>query len=98
MLAIPNFSEGQDPQRIAAIAQALTATPGVSLLDIHSDPDHNRTVYTLAEMGAGSATKLADALVAGAAAAVELLDIATHTGSHPYVGMLDVAPIRSEER
>jgi glutamate formiminotransferase/glutamate formiminotransferase/formiminotetrahydrofolate cyclodeaminase len=93
MLAIPNFSEGHDPQRIAAIAQALTATPAVRLLDIHSDPDHNRTVYTLADMGAGSATKLADSLVAGAAAAVELLDIATHAGSHPYVGMLDVAPI-----
>ena len=43
MLAIPNFSEGRDPVRIAALAQALTSVPGVRLLDIHSDPDHNRT-------------------------------------------------------
>ncbi len=47
MLAIPNFSEGRDPQTIASLAQALTSVEGVSLLDIHSDPDHNRTVYTL---------------------------------------------------
>jgi glutamate formiminotransferase/glutamate formiminotransferase/formiminotetrahydrofolate cyclodeaminase len=91
MLAIPNFSEGRDPERIAALAQALTAPDGVRLLDIHSDPDHNRTVYTLAQADTGAS--LADSLTAGAARAIELLDIAVHEGSHPHVGMLDVAPI-----
>ncbi|HEX3615161.1 MAG TPA: hypothetical protein VHU61_01385 [Solirubrobacteraceae bacterium] len=95
MLAIPNFSEGQDPQRIGALAHALTSVAGVRLLDIHSDPDHNRTVYTLAadQDAVGRAPSLADSLTAGAAAAIRQLDIAAHVGSHPYVGMLDVAPI-----
>jgi glutamate formiminotransferase/glutamate formiminotransferase/formiminotetrahydrofolate cyclodeaminase len=95
MLAIPNFSEGQDVQRIGALAQALTGVAGVRLLDIHSDPDHNRTVYTLAaEAGrADGVPSLADSLTAGAAEAIALLDIAAHVGSHPHVGMLDVAPI-----
>jgi glutamate formiminotransferase/glutamate formiminotransferase/formiminotetrahydrofolate cyclodeaminase len=99
MLAIPNFSEGRDPGRIAALARAMTGVDGVRLLDIHTDPDHNRTVYTLAERergdsgAAASGPSLADALTAGAAEAIDLLDIAAHEGSHPYVGMLDVAPI-----
>lgn len=102
MLAIPNFSEGRDPHRIAVLARALTSIDGVRLLDIHTDPDHNRSVYTLAAVEGGapagqvrhrSSASLADALTAGAATAIEQLDIATHQGSHPYVGMLDVAPI-----
>ncbi len=91
MLAIPNFSEGRDLSVIAALAQALTSVPGVRLIDTHSDPDHNRTVYTLT--GSTEGTGLADALTQGAIAAIERLDVATHRGSHPYVGMLDVAPI-----
>jgi glutamate formiminotransferase/glutamate formiminotransferase/formiminotetrahydrofolate cyclodeaminase len=93
MLAIPNFSEGREPQRITAIADALMSVAGVRLLDIHSDPDHNRSVYTLAEVGTGARASLADALTAGAARAIELLDIAIHDGSHPHVGTLDVAPM-----
>ncbi len=93
MLAIPNFSEGRDRRRIASIAEALTSVAGVRLLDTHSDPDHNRTVYTLARRGDGPPASLADSLTAGAARAIELLDIAAHEGSHPHVGMLDVAPI-----
>ncbi|HWD70827.1 MAG TPA: hypothetical protein VG293_11595 [Solirubrobacteraceae bacterium] len=112
MLAIPNFSEGRDPHKISALARALTSVDGVRLLDTHTDPDHNRTVFTLtAPVLADTAyahpahadparaaiadmrPSLADALTAGAAAAIEQLDIASHEGSHPYVGMLDVAPI-----
>jgi glutamate formiminotransferase/glutamate formiminotransferase/formiminotetrahydrofolate cyclodeaminase len=93
MLAVPNFSEGRDPDSIRALVQALTSVEGVSLLDIHSDPDHNRTVYSLAEVGDGPPARLADSLTRGASRAIERLDIATHDGSHPYVGMLDVAPI-----
>ncbi len=91
MLAIPNFSEGRDPHTIESLAQALTSVEGVRLLDVHTDPDHNRTVYTLSS--GDQRTSLADALTAGAARAIELLDIATHDGLHPHIGMLDVAPI-----
>nr|MBA3748667.1 glutamate formiminotransferase [Solirubrobacterales bacterium] len=45
LLSIPNVSEGRDPEAIAAIGAAFTST-GVRLLDVHSDPDHHRTVYT----------------------------------------------------
>ncbi len=97
MLAIPNFSEGRDAGAIAAIARALGAAPGVRLLDIHSDPDHNRSVYTLAAVAAGGGdgipASLVDALLAGAAVATGALDLGAHDGLHPRVGALDVAPI-----
>jgi glutamate formiminotransferase / 5-formyltetrahydrofolate cyclo-ligase len=91
LLAIPNFSEGNDPQRIEAIGRALTSVEGVRLLDTHSDADHNRSVYTLAAQGPSAS--LVDSLIAGAARAIELLDIDEHLGSHPRIGLLDVAPI-----
>jgi glutamate formiminotransferase / 5-formyltetrahydrofolate cyclo-ligase len=92
LLAIPNFSEGRDPERIAAVARALTSADGIKLLDVHSDPDHHRSVYTLAAVP-GSETSLVDALVSGAAQAIELSEIDTHDGSHPRIGLLDVAPV-----
>ena len=93
MLAIPNFSEGRDPARLAALEQALTSVDGVRLLDVHTDPDHNRSVYTLIDVDGAASSGLVDALVDGAATAIELLDIATHQGVHPRIGTLDVAPI-----
>ncbi len=99
LLAMPNFSEGRDRARLDAIGAALVAGGAVSLLDIHSDPDHNRSVYTLwqrSETGGppgASGAPLADALTAGASRAIDLLDIATYRGAHPHVGILDVAPI-----
>ncbi len=93
MLAIPNFSEGRDPERLAALEQALTSVEGVRLLDVHTDPDHNRSVYTLIDVDGAASSGLVDALLDGAATAIELLDIATHQGVHPRIGTLDVAPI-----
>jgi glutamate formiminotransferase len=93
LLAIPNFSEGRDPVRIAALEQALTSVAGVRLLDLHTDPDHNRSVYTLVNVDPAATGNLAQSLLAGAATAIELLDVATHQGAHPRVGTLDVAPI-----
>ena len=45
---VPNFSEGRDAGVIDAIARAATSVRGVGLLDVHRDPDHNRSVLTLA--------------------------------------------------
>jgi glutamate formiminotransferase len=89
LLAVPNFSEGRDPDRIAAIAAAAASTPGVALLDSHSDPDHNRSVLTLT----GPAGSLQEAVVRSAAAAIEIIDLPHHDGVHPWVGAIDVAPI-----
>jgi len=87
LLAVPNVSEGRDSAQIDSIGQEFSA--GVSLLDRHSDPDHNRTVFTLA----GEPAPLANALGAGAAAAIESIDMAAHEGLHPAIGALDVCPV-----
>jgi glutamate formiminotransferase len=88
LLAIPNVSEGRDENVIASIGEAFCAD-GARLLDVHSDPDHHRTVYTLA----GRHGEIVPALVAGARACQELIDLREDRGSHPHVGALDVAPV-----
>ena len=87
LLAVPNVSEGRDPGVIDALAEAFSG--GVHLLDRHSDPDHNRTVFTVA----GDPGALPRALIAGAAAAVESIDMGGHEGVHPAIGALDVCPL-----
>src|SRR5947199_9068298 len=88
LLAVPNVSEGRDAAAVAEIADAFAAG-GAELLDIHSDPDHNRSVGTLK----GEPGALSHALLAGAREAVERIDLTRHRGLHPHVGALDVAPI-----
>jgi len=85
--AVPNVSEGRDPVAIEEIGRSFAS--GVSLLDVHSDADHHRSVFTLA----GGEEQLVDALVRGAARAVELLDLREHEGVHPRVGVVDVVPL-----
>jgi glutamate formiminotransferase / 5-formyltetrahydrofolate cyclo-ligase len=85
LLAYPNVSEGRDADAIRQIGTAF----GDGLLDVHSDPDHNRSAYTLA----GAPGELAPAVVRGAARAVALIRIDAHEGAHPRVGAIDVAPI-----
>jgi glutamate formiminotransferase len=87
LLAVPNVSEGRDAARIEALAEVFAA--GVEPLDRHSDPDHNRTVFTLA----GDAAGLSGALARGAAAAIEAIDMEAHEGVHPATGALDVCPL-----
>jgi glutamate formiminotransferase/glutamate formiminotransferase/formiminotetrahydrofolate cyclodeaminase len=98
LLAVPNVSEGRDDAAIDAIAAAFAAGgEGVRLLDVHRDPDHNRSVVTLA----GAPGQLAPALAAGAAEAARRIDLRANDGVHPHVGALDVAPVvflREEER
>jgi glutamate formiminotransferase len=88
LLAVPNVSEGTDAVAVAEIADAFAAG-GAELLDIHSDPDHNRSVVTLS----GEPGALSHALLAGAREAVERIDLTKHAGLHPHVGALDVAPV-----
>jgi len=85
LLAIPNVSEGRDQAAIEAIAHAFDAR----LLDVHSDADHHRSVFTLA----GEPGALANAVAQGAAEAVRNIDLKQHQGIHPRVGAIDVAPI-----
>lgn len=89
LFAVPNVSEGRDPAAIMGIAQAFAATPGVKLLDTHSDGDHHRSVFWLA----GAPGLLAEAIVQGAQEAAGWIDLTAPRGVHPHVGALDVAPI-----
>lgn len=91
LLAVPNVSEGRDPAVIEALARALTpdVARNVRLLDVHSDADHNRTVFTLT----GPPRELAHAVTSLARAAIAMIDLRHHLGVHPRVGALDVAPI-----
>jgi len=89
LLAVPNVSEGRDPEVIAAIATAYATGDTVRLLDVHSDPDHHRSVFTLA----GEPGTLAPALLEGAREALALIDLTGARGVHPHVGVVDVVPI-----
>ena len=88
LMTVPNVSEGRDAHVIETIGEAFAAG-GAPLLDVHSDPDHHRTVYTLA----GTIDEIVPGLVAGARACRWLVDLRAGRGSHPHVGALDVAPI-----
>lgn len=98
LLAVPNVSEGRDPQTIERIGRAFTsATDDVRLLDVHSDPDHHRSVFTIA----GRPGALAAAALQGAREAVAAIDLTRHEGAHPRIGAIDVAPVvylRKEDR
>jgi glutamate formiminotransferase len=88
LLAVPNVSEGRDAAVLDAIGDAFAAG-GARVLDRHADPDHHRAVFTLAA-GPGA---LHEALATGAQAAIERIDLTRHSGLHPHVGALDVAPV-----
>jgi glutamate formiminotransferase / 5-formyltetrahydrofolate cyclo-ligase len=99
LLAVPNISEGRDRETIEAIGAAFAhgASEHVRLLDVHSDVDHHRSVFTVA----APQGKLANALLHGAKVALQRIDVVTRAGrpdgaragQHPHVGAIDVAPI-----
>jgi glutamate formiminotransferase len=84
---VPNVSEGRRPEVVDEIAAAF-AGPEVLVLDRSSDPDHNRSVLTLA----GPGPALVEAALAGAMACARLIDLTHHQGVHPRIGALDVLP------
>jgi len=91
-----NISEGRRPEVIGRIAAAAETT-GVHVLDVHSDPDHNRSVLTVA----GPAEALVPALLEATAEAVGRIDISRHEGVHPRLGAVDVVPfvpLRPQDR
>ncbi len=85
--SVPNFSEGRDRGTIGALAEALGGK--ARLLDVHSDPDHNRSVFTLV----GSGEELVSALLAGIECARDRIDLRSHEGAHPRIGAADVVPL-----
>lgn len=85
---VPNFSEGRRPEVIQAIVEAIRSVPRVWVLDVHSDPDHNRSVVTcVAEPEAA-----VEAMYRAIARAATLIDLNVHRGEHPRIGATDVVP------
>jgi glutamate formiminotransferase len=85
--SVPNFSEGRDSATVDAIATALAGR--ARLLDVHADPDHNRSVFTVV----ADEEDLIGALLEGIATACDRIDLRLHEGAHPRVGAADVVPI-----
>jgi len=86
---IPNISEGRDASTIDAVAGAIRGTAGVQLLNIHSDPDHNRSVFTYIS---DDADAILEATLRLFEVAVARIDLRIHHGAHPRVGAVDVVP------
>ncbi|MEM2143162.1 MAG: glutamate formimidoyltransferase [Candidatus Thorarchaeota archaeon] len=85
---VPNFSEGRRKDVIDAIADAIRGVEGVRLLDVESDYDHNRSVFTFI----GEPEKVKLAALRAAEVAVEKIDLNHHRGAHPRMGAVDVVP------
>ena len=88
VVCVPNFSEGRRVDVIDAICDALAATDGARLVYRQADPGHNRLDTTVV----GSPDAVRASALAGAAKAVELIDMTMHTGGHPRMGAADVIP------
>ncbi|HTY13769.1 MAG TPA: glutamate formimidoyltransferase [Candidatus Omnitrophota bacterium] len=82
---VPNFSEGRDD---AVIGEIVSAVRTAKVLNVHSDPDHNRTVVTMTGKDDGVRQAAFDLTMR----AVQLLDIKDHAGTHPFIGVMDVIP------
>jgi glutamate formiminotransferase/formiminotetrahydrofolate cyclodeaminase len=85
---VPNFSEGRDSSKIEKITAEVEKVPGVKLLDVAPDADHNRTVLTFV----GGPESIKKAAYNAIARAVEVIDMARHQGQHPRLGACDVCP------
>lgn len=85
---IPNFSEGQNQEIIDALVQCAKGVPGVTLLDYSSDPNHNRSVFTLV----GDPDGIAEAAFRLCELASKKIDLNKHKGEHPRMGATDVIP------
>jgi glutamate formiminotransferase len=85
--SVPNVSEGRDGTALAELTTAFSSP--ARLLDVHTDWDHHRSVFTLV----GSGPDLVETLLAGIAAAAERIDLREHAGAHPRIGAADVVPL-----
>ena len=87
-MAEVNISEGKDLDLVEQVKAALLDGEAVDVMDIKSNANHNRTVFTYK----GSPEAVLDGTKRLAAKAIELIDMTKHTGSHPRIGAVDVVP------
>jgi glutamate formiminotransferase len=93
---VANISEGRNDEILQQAAAAIQAVPGVTLRDIHTDADHDRSVFTYVAAGG---VELVAATLALARIAVASIDLSSPAksgegrGVHPRIGALDVVPV-----
>jgi len=85
---VPNVSEGRNKEAITAMAEAIRSVPNAFLLDVQSDPDHHRSVFTFV----GEPEAVAEAVFRLFEAALSRIDLRHHRGEHPRMGAVDVVP------
>jgi glutamate formiminotransferase len=85
---VPNISEGRDADKIASMAEEISKQQGVRLLNISTDRDHHRSVFTFV----GDPTAVKEAALSFAVKAIDLIDMREHRGEHPRLGAVDVVP------
>ena len=86
---VPNFSEGNDQNKINNIVNKINSVDGITILDIDSGKDTNRTVVTFV----GKPDSVIDAAFEGIKEASQLIDMSSHAGTHPRIGATDVCPL-----
>ena len=88
LMCVPNISEGKNRSLIDAVAEAVRGVEGIKLLEVSSDKDHHRSVFSyLGEPG-----KVLEATKRLADLSIEGIDLALHKGEHPRMGAVDVVP------
>lgn len=85
---IPNISEGRRKEVIDRIVNQISRESRIRILDVSSDPDHNRTVLTMV----GEEREIRKSIVVLFETALECIDLRTHRGVHPRMGAVDVVP------
>ena len=85
---VPNFSEGRDESIIKTIVDHIQSVDNVTVLDVDSGKDTNRTVVTIV----GEPMAVAESAFRGIMIASELIDMNSHKGTHPRIGATDVCP------
>ena len=85
---VPNFSEGHNSGTLDALEGAITAVPGVKLLDVQADPAHHRSVFTFV----APPDAALEAALRAVRVATERIDLTKHAGEHPRMGATDVVP------
>ena len=88
LMCVPNISEGKNLDVIEKVVATIKSAPGVMLLDYSSDTDHNRSVISYI----GAPDQVVAATKKLVQTAVDLIDMTTHSGSHPRQGAVDVVP------
>lgn len=85
--SVINISVGNDLKAFNEIYNSVISQK--SLVDVHRDVDHNRSVFTIASNNLSEVFHTCELLIE---ASFSNLDYSVHEGEHPRIGIVDVIP------